>query len=161
MANICTIGKRLLALFEHIHKAGIVYNDLKPEHIMLTYHDNLPKAHPENDYLLNCQMHLTNFESASSFKESNGKLKERMHINSFQGNTIFASFNQMSFHSTARCDDLISLSYLLVYLLNSGVPKGLDHIEQSHDLECFMKIFETKSRQTIEDLCSNKTEPLK
>ena len=101
---------------------------------MLTLDDNLPKVRIENEHLLNCQIHLTNFESASSFKESNGNLKERMHINVFQGNTIFASPNQMSFHSTARCDDLISLTYLLIYLLNGGVPKGLDHIEQSHDL---------------------------
>ena len=33
---------------------------------------------------------------------------------------MFASVNQMMFSKTSRRDDLISLSYLLVYLLNNG-----------------------------------------
>ena len=44
----------------------------------------------------------------------------------FQGNILFASLNQMEFRQTSRRDDLISLFFLLVYLLNRGDIRGID-----------------------------------
>ena len=39
-------------------------------------------------------------------------------MDSFKGNIIYSSFNQMVFKNTSRRDDLISLTYLLLTLLN-------------------------------------------
>lgn len=39
---------------------------------------------------------------------------------------LFASTNQMQFYSTSRRDDIISLAYLLVYLLRDFELPGVD-----------------------------------
>lgn len=38
----------------------------------------------------------------------------------FRGNIMFASPNQLNFRTTSRRDDLISLVYLMIYMLNQG-----------------------------------------
>ena len=42
----------------------------------------------------------------------------------FQGNTLFASERQMSCKKTSRKDDLISLFYLLIFMLNNSLWIG-------------------------------------
>jgi hypothetical protein len=41
-------------------------------------------------------------------------------IDSFEGNIMFSSLNQMNFEQPTRKDDLDSLCYLLLYLLNDS-----------------------------------------
>ena len=45
------------------------------------------------------------------------RIKEKMLL-PFRGNIIFSSLSLMEFFSTMEKDDLISLAYLLLYLLN-------------------------------------------
>ena len=42
----------------------------------------------------------------------------------FRGNKEFASINQMKFYTTSRRDDLISLFYLMIYMLKRGKMPG-------------------------------------
>ena len=37
---------------------------------------------------------------------------------SFRGNILFSSLEQMQFKTTSRKDDLVSLCYMIMYLLN-------------------------------------------
>ena len=56
---------------------------------------------------------------------------------SFRGNMEHASLNKMKFHKTSRRDDLISLFYLLIFLLNGGKVPGIDHSSQGLSEEDF------------------------
>lgn len=47
-------------------------------------------------------------------------IKEKEDVDTFQGNMMFASIDQMDFYKTSRRDDIISLFYLIVNLLNNG-----------------------------------------
>lgn len=129
LESVCSIGKKLLSLLKDLHETGIVYNDIKPSNIILDFLDNASaRGMCQRDQIENCHFYLSNFGCATKFRNSDGKLKKKKRIPVFNGNTIFASHSQMSFFSTSRRDDLISMSYLLLYLLNNGEPKGLDHI---------------------------------
>lgn len=46
----------------------------------------------------------------------------------FRGNLEMASLNQLKFYTTSRRDDLISLFYLLVYMLKEGNLPGISDI---------------------------------
>ena len=96
-----------------IHDAGYVHNDLKPSNIMFDYYEKL---------------HIIDFGCATSYRE---KLYSRQHIlegpvEKFYGNIQFASINQLGFRKTSRRDDVISLLYILVYLLNGIKVAELD-----------------------------------
>ena len=64
-------------------------------------------------------MTLIDFGFVDAYKSKNGEhiaLDEQ--VDTFQGNLLFASVNQMNFKRTSRSDDLISLSYIIMFLLN-------------------------------------------
>ena len=54
----------------------------------------------------------------TKFMESPNKHKLQASQESFGGNIIFASHNQMSFKNTSRKDDMVSLTYLVLTMLN-------------------------------------------
>lgn len=45
-------------------------------------------------------------------------IEEKEALDMFQGNLMFASLDQMNFYKTSRRDDLLSLFYLIVHLIN-------------------------------------------
>ena len=62
---------------------------------------------------------LIDFGFAAKFIDSNGHhISEQNEVNTFKGNMLFSSINQMEFRVTSRRDDMISLCYLLMYCLN-------------------------------------------
>jgi hypothetical protein len=63
---------------------------------------------------------LVDFGLASKFLDKNGKHIPKGSLSMFKGNMLFASYNQMNFGTTSRKDDLISLYYILIYLLHEG-----------------------------------------
>lgn len=74
---------------------------------------------------------------------------------------MFASMNQLDFKTPSRRDDMISLCYLLSFLLNEGKFKDIDFNKLVNDqVEAFIYIKEAKKRQTLGDLCYNKAECL-
>jgi len=52
----------------------------------------------------------------------------------FRGNVEFASLNQMKFHTTSRRDDLISLFYIMIYMLKGGCMPGYRVSKGEHQL---------------------------
>lgn len=84
--------------------------------------------------------------------------KHRLQI--FRGNMEFASLNQMSFQSTSRRDDFISLFYLLVYILKKGqVPNYTINYDGNKNSE-FKKILEMRKIEEPKDLCFDNTQGL-
>ena len=46
-------------------------------------------------------------------------------VDIFHGNIVFSSLHQLQFQTTSRRDDIISLCYLIIYLLQDGVMPGI------------------------------------
>lgn len=74
---------------------------------------------------------------------------------------IFASLNQLRFNVTSRRDDLISLCYLLVYILNNGELPGIDLSLDLDKKQSFQQAKRAKIDYSIEQLCSQRAQPLR
>jgi len=100
-------------LLEQFHSIGYVFNDLKPDNILVG-------TDTEGDPLKNLK--LIDFGLSTPYLK---KIKDidklsDQHIKclktNFKGNLAFSSFNAFNEISLSRRDDLISLIYVLIYL---------------------------------------------
>lgn len=132
-ASIYTIGLKLLNILEVVHHSGLVYNDLKLDNVLIGYNYELPTKDSKEWKTENCfkdiQLHLVDFRFATSWKnETNGQHIKEVQISKFEGNLSLASANQLEFKATSRRDDMHSLVYLIMYLLNDGWLPGIQDI---------------------------------
>ena len=109
-------------MLQSVHAAGYIYNDLKLDNLMTGYQDAFA---PEKD-LQDSSIHLVDFGFATRYidKETKQHISEN-EVDTFRGNMIFGSLNQLAFKTTSRRDDLISLCYMMIYVLNHGIINGI------------------------------------
>ena len=99
---------------------------------MFDYAQRFPTDLSQSDWIKDAPICLIDFGFATRYLNARtGQNVECKDIEEFRGNIIFASHNQMEFKSTSRRDDLISLFYLIVYLLGRGSLHGVDFTLQS------------------------------
>lgn len=60
---------------------------------------------------------ITNFEYCTEYLTADGKHIQPGKVSKFKGNLAMASKNALNFQRVSRRDDLISLTYLLVYMV--------------------------------------------
>ena len=90
---------------------------------------------------------------AKKYVDSRNIHLDERKVSKFEGNIIFSSFNAQNLRSNSRRDDLISLSYLLVYCLEGTLP-WLEIDENLEPLEEFRLAKEIKNNCTTETLCN-------
>ena len=97
---------------------GFVYNDLKPNNVMLRLFKDSPM-----------QIYLIDFGLATRYldEETNKHLQNELQDN-FKGNIMTASLSCLQFNLPTRKDDLLSLCYLLIMFLNGGSLPFLGHL---------------------------------
>ena len=122
--TILDIGIRLSYFLQNIHEAGYVYNDLKLDNIMIGYGKKPIKSNEGKSLLEGFSLHLVDFGFATKYI-SKGVHIECSDVPTFRGNMMFSSLNQLNFKTPSRRDDMIALCYLLSFLLNEGVIKGI------------------------------------
>mmetsp|Transcript_37766 Transcript_37766/g.57823 ORF Transcript_37766/g.57823 Transcript_37766/m.57823 type:complete len:136 (+) Transcript_37766:384-791(+) len=92
VASIIDLGRRVLQQLKAVHKAGYVYNDLKPDNIMLNYSANPKEEHSEVSCFEGVNLHLVDFGFCTVYKDrKNGELYPREIIKKFRGNLRYAS----------------------------------------------------------------------
>jgi serine/threonine protein kinase len=134
---------------EAVHSCGYLFNDLKPNNILIGNSDgkNLHKVR------------LIDFGISKKYMREDGKHIEQKDEQFFKGNFIFASVNAFNFRSLSRRDDLISLTYLLVYMIDGTLPFIIDlgnpRTPEIRRLE-FNQTKEIKNKITAEELCASK-----
>ena len=128
-ASIFGLGLQLLDILELVHDSGLVYNDLKPDNIMIGTEDKLPSQMKSqyDDIFKNVRVNLVDFGLASKWLDNKtGKHCKRKDLEYFQGNMFFSSVNQLAPKTASRRDDLHSLLYLMIYLINRCSIPALD-----------------------------------
>lgn len=92
--SIYSLGLTLIDIFELIHNSGLVYNDLKPDNIMVDYHSKLPEPNLENSskFFKDARIYLIDFGLSSKWRDcSTGHHCHQKSLNVFEGNLYLSS----------------------------------------------------------------------
>lgn len=161
--SILSLGIQLLNIYEQIHIAGYVYNNLKFENLAFDSSFDPNKIQDASrDIFERNNVNIVDFKYATPF--INTKTFEHLEqedVDVFKGNMVFCSTDQHNFKSTSRRDDLISLFYLLVFLMQKGKVPAL-HVDHQNDLSNeFERVKNEKQNLRTRDLCFGCTKDLK
>lgn len=96
---------QLVGILRLVHKSGRVYNDIKPDNIMI------------NDSKEGIRITLIDLGLAEKYADRNGGNSRQE--KEFKGNILFSSLSQMGLNKTTRKDDMVALFYLCLYLMNN------------------------------------------
>lgn len=138
---------QLVDIMKDVHGAKYSYNDLKPDNIMLTSTDNGE-----------VRVSLVDFGYAKRYKNGSKHVDQRTLLDNFQGNMLFGSVNQLNFHATSRKDDLYSVMYLLIFLLNDNelpeLQKFLDakNVDPADQANLYRGIKQYKELYTLSNM---------
>jgi len=108
--DACLIGIQILDRLEWIHSKYILYRDVKPENFMIGLDD------PNVIYVVDFGL-CKKYRSSKTGKHILPKMNRK-----FIGTLKYASFNVVKGKESSRRDDLISLGYMLIYLLKKQLP---------------------------------------
>jgi len=111
LLDICLIGLQILDRLEWIHSKDIIYRDVKPENFLIGIND------PNVIYIVDFGL-CKKYRSSKTGKHLLPKLTGK-----FSGTLVYSSSNVLKGKEASRRDDLISLGYMLIYLLRKNVPK--------------------------------------
>jgi serine/threonine protein kinase len=105
------VAIQLYQRLKDLHSIGVIHNDIKPDNILV-------------DKQTGGIVHFIDFGLSQYYIEKNeaGVIvhKQRKYLNTFTGNFIFASLNSLQGFSKSRKDDLESVYYMIIFLLNKN-----------------------------------------
>lgn len=70
LASVYQLALSLVNSLELIHNSGLVYNDLKPDNILIGLKNQLPKSETQKNIFEDASMHLVDFGLATRWAES-------------------------------------------------------------------------------------------
>lgn len=136
--SVTAIGQSLIEILFYIHHAGFIYRDVKPENIMFGF-DN--------------QIYLIDFGMCKKYILNDLHIEEE-ESRVFVGTARYASVWTHRGITQSRRDDMESLGYVLLYLMNGSLPwtngvrrteREIGVMKQSIELDELVSQCETKS----------------
>ena len=110
ITDVCLIGIQILKRLEHIHSKDLIYRDIKPENFLIGLKDK------DIIYIVDFGL-CKRYRSPKTGKHILPRLTGK-----FNGTLIYSSPNVVKGEEASRRDDLISLGYMLIYLLKRKLP---------------------------------------
>lgn len=144
MITIYKIGIEILNLFKLFHKSGYLYLDLKCDNLVLL--DNPIKY---NNFVSNIT--LIDYGYCVKYINNEGSHLSQQNSPKKHGNIYYASINSLEGNAISRKDDIISLCYLLIDLINGPLPWS----NLSTDYKSKKKTIKLKTLYTPIILCGN------
>jgi serine/threonine protein kinase len=126
--EIKDIGIQLIKAIEYIHSNKYLYIDLKPDNIMFDSKNNLK---------------LVDFNACSQYLNCRSEFYENILLKRPIGNFIYSSININKSYSGIRIDDIESILWVMLYLLDKDIIA--DIINQ----KCLNKLINTKEKYIL------------
>lgn len=142
--TIYKIGIEVLNLFKLFHKSGYLYLDLKCDNLVLL--DNPIKY---NNFVSNIS--LIDYGYCVKYINNEGSHLSQQNSPKKHGNIYYASINSLKGNAISRKDDIISLCYLLIDLINGPLPWS----NLSTDNKSKIETIKLKTVYTPKILCGN------
>ena len=110
IVDVCAVGIQIIDRLEWIHSNNIIYRDIKPENFLVGIND------PNVIYVIDFGL-CKKYRSSKTGKHILPKADSK-----FCGNLKFSSSNTTRGKESSRRDDIISLGYMLIYLIKKRLP---------------------------------------
>ena len=140
LKDICIIGIQMIQRLDYIHSKYVIHCDIKPQNCLIG------KIDTSNIYI--CDFGVAQkYRSSHTGKHINMRKLKRIYISPF-----FSSINAILGYQQSRRDDLESLGYMLIYLIN-GLPWiniTAKNLEEYRD-----KIIHLKKNISLQKLCED------
>jgi serine/threonine protein kinase len=139
LESICSIGKSAITILEKIHKSNIIHRDLKPDNFMV-----------DKDFK---NLYIIDFGLSKKYVKENGE-----HIKYKTNKSPTGTLRYMSVYTnigieSSRRDDLISLGYVLIYLIKGELPWQNVVIEDKN--EKIAEVGKIKKLTKLRDICGD------
>lgn len=137
--KIIKYGIQMIEIIKCVHSKGILHRDIKPENFMIS------KNNEENLYLIDFGL--------SRFYLKNNKHIENNHKQNMVGTVRYASTFIHEGNTYSRRDDIISIIYVIIYLLKGklpwqGITSKIKNIENKNEM-----IYKLKKNTNYAKLC--------
>ena len=139
MKDMCMTAIQIIDRIQYIHSKNIIHQDIKPENFLV--------GNPDNRLI-----YIIDFGFSQKYRSSRtGKHIAFSKNKKFYGTFNFSSINSMKGIKMTRRDDLESIGYMLIYLVNGDLPWS--NYIYGELKERFEKIYQLKANITNEELC--------
>ena len=139
MKDMCMTAIQIIDRIQYIHSKNIIHQDIKPENFLV--------GNPDTSLI-----YIIDFGLSKKYRSSRtGKHIVFSKNMEFKGTFNFSSINAMKGIEMSRRDDLESIGYMLIYLINGNLPWSKYISDEIN--ERFRKILKLKANITNEELC--------
>ena len=144
----------IVETIEKIHEKGVIHRDIKPENFMISQsriQDDQTDATNETNKVIK-KVNVIDFGLSRIY------IKDDVHIPNKPNASIVGTMRYISTHIHegnvySRRDDIISILYVVIYLLKGKLPWCGLKVEQGDKRTKAEIVYETKKRTPISNLC--------
>jgi casein kinase I family protein HRR25 len=157
LKNVLKYTITIIEVIEKIHERGVIHRDIKPENFMISQlglqdrEDREEHEEHEEQATLK-RLHIIDFGLSRIY------IKDDVHIPNKQNSSMVGTMRYISTHIHegnvySRRDDIISILYVIIYLLKGKLPWCGLKVESSDKRTKTEMVYEVKKRTSITELC--------
>jgi casein kinase I family protein HRR25 len=146
LQTILLLGEQMIRRIKHLHQRGFIHRDLKLENFLMGL--------AENDTIC----YLIDFGLARRYRYRDGRTLKHIPFRkgrSFVGTAKYASLNSHKNAELSRRDDVESLGYVLIELINGSLPWKKLKVRNAYSTkhQMYIKIRNMKEQASWNDIC--------
>jgi casein kinase I family protein HRR25 len=103
-----SIGQKIVRILSFIHEKGLIHRDIKPDNFVFNQNET--------------GVYIIDFGLCKKYIDNDNKHIEMKSGKTIIGTPNFVSVNVHNGIEPSRRDDLISVAYIILYLINGGLP---------------------------------------